>query len=303
MEKHLRFAIVTNGISTSLYEKFRLEMQPLGSKVVLCIIALAVIGYAQDAANINQTPRIYNGKAAKPGEFPYMAVVEYTSPSNETSICGGSIMSRMWILTAAHCIETAQKITVILGVTNVADDNEVGRVVRSGQSWYMHHNYRNTSLRFDIALIRMDAPVPFSEFINPVKLYEKERTMFVEAVVPGFGKTNTAGALSEHLQWAPMTTTDPSCFKHLNISDNLINRKAYLCAIGDSNSSPCDNDNGSPLVTEKGYQIALVSKQVQFDCHRGELVLFTKIRHYMSWMRRTIRRCRRCEANFRENLL
>ena len=61
-------------------------------------------GKRVDSANI------VGGKRAKPGDFPYMALIGYGTTTNQkgetvTSYnCGGSLINKYYVLTAAHCM-------------------------------------------------------------------------------------------------------------------------------------------------------------------------------------------------------
>ena len=46
--------------------------------------------------------RITGGQAAKLGQFPYQALLMLRDSSGNSYVCGGSIISHNWILTAAH---------------------------------------------------------------------------------------------------------------------------------------------------------------------------------------------------------
>nr|CAD7579210.1 unnamed protein product [Timema californicum] len=46
-------------------------------------------------------PRITNGVPAKLGQFPWQVAIMVDS----SVLCGGSLISDQWILTAAHCLK------------------------------------------------------------------------------------------------------------------------------------------------------------------------------------------------------
>lgn len=49
-----------------------------------------------------QDPRVVGGSAAKPGSYPWMAML--TNQYGDF-FCGGTIITNNIILTAAHCVE------------------------------------------------------------------------------------------------------------------------------------------------------------------------------------------------------
>lgn len=47
--------------------------------------------------------KIVGGQKARRGQFPYQVAMYLYTPDQSSSKCGGSLISRQWVLTAAHC--------------------------------------------------------------------------------------------------------------------------------------------------------------------------------------------------------
>ena len=48
---------------------------------------------------------ILGGAITKLGEFPYTALLGYKSGSKTKYLCGGSLLNKWYVLTAAHCMD------------------------------------------------------------------------------------------------------------------------------------------------------------------------------------------------------
>ena len=51
--------------------------------------------------------RIVGGTEARWHEYPWQVRLAFSTVSNPNGICGGVIVSKFWVLTAAHCCENA----------------------------------------------------------------------------------------------------------------------------------------------------------------------------------------------------
>lgn len=67
------------------------------------IIILTLLFARSLPENLDEDGKIVGGQKARRGQFPYQAAMYLYKPDQSSSKCGGSLISRQWILTAAHC--------------------------------------------------------------------------------------------------------------------------------------------------------------------------------------------------------
>lgn len=110
-------------------------------------------------------PYISGGSFAKPGQYPYMAVVHRLVDYGVIDKCGGTIISNRWVLTAGHCVENKPRIFLV--VFGIVDKSGIGYnwVIGPGVSMIttevvLHPQYEKNIN--DIALLHMPSDIPFS---------------------------------------------------------------------------------------------------------------------------------------------
>lgn len=248
-----------------------------------CVLACANIASAQ----LNLNARIVNGQPSDPGQFPYQALL-FWDRTHDWTYCGGSLISDQWILSAAHCFNDVQSpIEVHLGALKTLDRNEEGRVIQNTTTIIIHPDYDARVLRNDIALLRLDKPVTFSDTIQPVLLPKSTGNRFqgIDAIASGFGFQNTTtSSTTPILQWTTLhTISNFRCLFYYWFE--WVGRESVLCTRGGVKQSICYGDSGGPLVTEDGFQIGVSSFLPEEGCHLQKPSVFTRVTSYMPWIR------------------
>lgn len=110
----------------------------------------ATCGCSQNSATVN---RIVGGEAAAGATWSW-AVSLMIAPGY---LCGGSILSQFWVVTAAHCVNDvgASAVTVYAGSNQQWRGTQSRRVSRI----YVHPSYDSVTHVYDIALLQLSQPL------------------------------------------------------------------------------------------------------------------------------------------------
>lgn len=257
--------------------------------VALSVLAVSAIAHGKafrDIDDLELATRIINGRDSRRGQFPHQALLIIHLASNQTSLCGGSLLSNTWVLTAGHCVDGARSFDVHLGALHTRNFTEPGRVVRQTNHSILHEGYWRPIVLNDIALIRLNEPVQFSDTIQPVRLPGRSNWFHgINAIASGFGRINgTNNDIASILQWTNLTTiSNLQCYRSFGF---LVARPSVICAVGsaEGRESACNGDSGGPLITEEGVQIGLTSFGSGQGCHLGFPSVFTRVTSYLDWI-------------------
>lgn len=131
-------------------------------------------------------PRIIGGSSAAVKQFPYQ--VSLRNKEAGLHFCGGSIINRRFILTAAHCFFAQQQPdpTLIYGVVNITHSTEIGDVIEFSDV-LLHPEHGTVSAQPDLSLIKSKEDIVFSEFVKPINLPKADIESGVSAVISGWG--------------------------------------------------------------------------------------------------------------------
>ncbi|XP_045181242.2 uncharacterized protein LOC123540352 isoform X3 [Mercenaria mercenaria] len=236
----------------------------------------------------SMTPTVVGGEDADPGEWPWHVALYFGGQY----FCGGTLISDTFVLTAAHCVEKFNRdfslMTVKLGATNRAASETTQHVIKvEAIESHSEHVYFKKN---DIALLQLEGPVTFTNYIQPICLPEPDDPLplFSTCFTVGWGKTKWDGDYAEVLQKLKMTLWDTKkCNSSIAWNGEVYD--TFLCAGYYSGvRSICKGDSGGPLLCldqQNTWRIFGVSSYVANFCNMTERPnIYTNVTHLLPWI-------------------
>jgi len=232
--------------------------------------------------------KIIGGTDASIADFPWQVYYE-----SGDFMCGGSIISGNWIITAAHCTENedgsaipVSEMFVKAGATNPYIVNEGKRYQVS--EVIINENYNTRTLANDVALLRLKDPVDVPN-ARPIKLVtaddarEGATDPGVISWVTGWGLTDiTPDVLPYILQKVqlPIVSREQASTVWRSIPDNFI-----MAGYRDAARDACNGDSGGPMVVPVSgeYRLAGITSWGSEDCDTYSA--YTEISAFEEWIR------------------
>lgn len=248
----------------------------------------------------NAQALIVGGQKSELGEFPHMVALGFKTGRGLSWNCGGSLISENYVLTVAHCTDTSlgKPVAVRCGELNLARNDDGA----SPQNYKVvqvisHPDYRSRKHYNDIALLRLERAVEFTNTVRPACLQTMDSIAQSRAIATGWGAIGYGDRSSDVLLKVGLSFIDNRKCASLYRSEqsqttSLQNGivESQLCA-GELQGGydTCLGDSGGPLQVTSNenkciYKIVGITSFGKFCGERNAPGVYTRVSSFVPWI-------------------
>lgn len=285
---------------------------------ILLVAGTAGRGAAQPAASPNplshnaprpaaagpvEGGRIVNGEIA-PARLLTWQVSLYHKGSTpyDAHFCGGSLIARDWVVTAAHCFKDKPEFSVYMGSTLLSR----GGVAYEATDLIVHPGYDPETSDNDIALVRIGAPLAAQPATRsagddsvvsaiPLAPVSWARQQAGKAIISGWGVMREGGQAPDELLMIQTPLVDQAtCNADYGgaITANMVCAGNPDEADDALRVDSCQGDSGGPLVLPNGangYYLFGVVSWGEGCARKGKPGVYTRVGNYRAWIAEQMR--------------
>ncbi|XP_076147284.1 suppressor of tumorigenicity 14 protein [Alosa pseudoharengus] len=235
--------------------------------------------------------KIVGGADARMGSWPWQVSLQMERYGH---VCGASLVSNRWLLSAAHCFQDSDAIKysdarawraymgmrVMNTASNAVSTRQLRRILQ-------HPQYDQFTSDYDIALLELSAPVYFNELVQPVCVPAPTHTFSsgTSCFVTGWGVLTEDGELASLLQEATVNIINRNVCNKLY--DDAVTPRMLCAGNMQGGIDACQGDSGGPLVClERGRRwfLAGIVSWGEGCARQNRPGVYTQVTKFTDWI-------------------
>ena len=242
--------------------------------VVFSAFIVGCLGSTEGVHPLLPDSRIVGGVAVNIAQYPFQLSLQTSS-----HICGASVISSKWAITAAHCVGSpANRYSLRAGSSNMNQGVRYGvkNIIR-------HPNYNQRTTDFDVALLQIDGEIKLGGNVQAVKLTNAEPASGKLVDITGWGTLKEGGSVSPVLMKVSVPVVDRKRCQSAYGKLNQITDRMICAGYTEGGKDSCQGDSGGPL-TSNGVLFGIVSWG--YGCARPIYPgVYTNVANLRSWIK------------------
>lgn len=245
---------------------------------------------------------IVGGDYAVQGAYPWQVSLQTHSwLFGDSHICGATIISEKWIVTAAHCVADSTSpnaYRVVVGEYNL-NANSASETKMELEKVIIHKHYDNYDTTNDIALLRVKGKIDFTQYVQPACLpnpanKERDYKTGTPTIISGWGEIDVKnpddmwpGRSPSKLHAAMAPLMSSSYCASSSVYGSGFDDQAMICAgYKEGGVDSCQGDSGGPLVAEVDGKMTLLGVvSWGAGCASAGLPgVYTFVANYVDWV-------------------
>ncbi|EDS36291.1 proacrosin [Culex quinquefasciatus] len=244
--------------------------------------------------NVNKV--IVRGQQTSPGDWPWHVAIYHQGYSSYSYACGGTLLSKIFVLTADHCVRSendyvisSRNIFVRLGLHNMRELNR--QTFQQHKVQQIHTLGLSKQLKNDIAILELATEAEFTNFVQPACVNQvKDLTnQFGTAVGWGVDETDRISQVLKS-QRMPVVSTNKCLESNRGIFRQVLDSSLF-CAGFTNGTTVCNGDSGGGLHFERNgtwYVGGIVSftapRGSSNRCNLKSYAGFTDVQRFLPWI-------------------
>ncbi|XP_043996530.1 enteropeptidase [Gambusia affinis] len=275
--------------------------QPCGRRQVTPDQSEAIALDQSEASTLDQSEgrgpadgehRVVGGVNAAKGAWPWMVSLHWRG----RHVCGASLIGGDWLLTAAHCVYGKnlhlESWSAVLGLHAQSQIYAAEVQTRPVDQIVIHREYDRLTKHDDIAMMRLQQPINFTQWVQPVCLAAEGQNFAAgrRCFIAGWGREAEAGSLPDVLQEAALPLVEQTQCQLL-LPEYTITSSILCAGYPEGGVDSCQGDSGGPLMCEEdGHWTLIGVTSFGVGCARPQKPGgYARVSAFASWIAQTRR--------------